>query len=185
VTSTRITVQDTTGRLLGVTPTRALTPAGAPDMTTTRVTIRDTSDRVSGVAPASESGDRATSRVTIRDTSNRLSGVTSPSEPTSVTTTPVTIRDTTGRLLGVSPVFRGSGVPLSDMGAARITADRGFSVGPIDQTRGRVSVEEVSTAVGPAGAVAPFTIPAGSGARRTLTITSDAPIDTPIVILSP
>ena len=81
-TSTRVTVQDTTGRLLGAAP---LPRAGtqASEAPTTRVTVRDTTGRVLGMTPAGAG--------------SAVPGVTS---------TRITVQDTTGRLLGTVPGTR-------------------------------------------------------------------------------
>jgi hypothetical protein len=77
------------------------------------------------------------------------------------TTTRVTVQDTTGRLLGVAPTPRPV-APATGSSSVVLDLDRGPA--PIG--------------VGPGGA-------AGiAGGRQTWTITSDGPIEVPIIILT-
>jgi hypothetical protein len=149
-----------------------------------------TSVRVTTATTSHQPG-QTTTRVTVQDTTGRLLGV-SPTGPTAfapappppsagVNATRITVRDTTGRLLGAAPAM---GPLSSSTSSVRITVDRGSSPRGAGPAAPRQAVAgEVSGTVGLSGSGGPFTIAAGSGARRTVTITSDAPIDTPIVIL--
>jgi hypothetical protein len=153
VTSTRVTVQDTSGagRNLGASPT-------APTLTT---------------VPAATSSLQVTTR-------------TASPQP-GVTATRIMVRDPSraGRDLGVSPTARMlTTVPLGTP-STLVTVES--PVGP-DGTpaagRTRVIVDDVTAAGRVLGSSPPASSlrTAGPG-RQTWTITSDEPIDTPIVIL--
>jgi len=161
VTTTRITVQDTTGRLLGVSP-RSDTAGTSSGTTTTRITVQDTTGRLLGVSPRSRMAATPTE---------------SMAAPSGATATRITIQDTTGRVLGASPASGMLAPTPSSTSSVRIGVNRG-SLRP-------AGAEDLPGAVGNPGLHTPFALEAGSGARRTVTITSDAPIDTPIVIVGP
>jgi hypothetical protein len=104
-----------------------------------------------------------------------------------VTTTRVTVADTTGagRTLGLAPPVRAlATVPLGTPSVLiRVDRQPAPIVGAAGRTR--VTVEDVSGADRTLGGPAPETVQAAAGhGRQTVTITSDAPIDVPIVILT-
>jgi hypothetical protein len=106
-----------------------------------------------------------TTRITVQDTTGRLLGVSPPrtaAPQPGVTTTRITVQDTTGRLLGVSPPPR-------------------MTVGADPGGQRQATVGDGPTLVVPVL----VTLPAASGGgHQTVTITTDGPIDVPIVILT-
>ena len=176
VTTTRVTVQDTTGRAFGVAPTPRVSQ---PGVTTTHVRVEDTTGRAFGVAPV-----RRVAVPPASTWSGSAPGSTWSASHPNATATRVTVEDTTGRLLGMVPVSRPVSVMPVTAGSVRF--DRGPAWNPTGQTTlSSVSVEDLSGASGRPGLLTPFALQPGSGERRTVTITSDAPIDAPIVILGP
>jgi hypothetical protein len=106
-----------------------------------------------------------------------------------VTVSRVTVRDTTGagRAVGLSSATPAlTTVPLGTPSVLIRTERRPAPDGTGTADRTRVTVEDVSASNRAAGGPAPLTLlgTAGRG-RQTLIVTSDAPIDAPIVILAP
>ena len=106
-----------------------------------------------------------------------------------VTTTRVTVQDTTGagRTGGLPPATGLMRTVPAGTSSVLITVDR--RLGP-DGTgapgRTRVTVEDVSRSSRTSGGAAPVSIQRTAGlGQQTLIITSEAPIDAPIVILAP
>ena len=106
-----------------------------------------------------------------------------------VTTTRVTVRDTTGagRTVDLPPATGVMTTVPAGTSSVLITVDR--RLGP-DGTgtpgRARVTVEDVSRSNRTLGGPVPVSIERTAGlGRQTLIITSEAPIDAPIVILAP
>jgi hypothetical protein len=158
VTRTHVTVRDTTG-FSGYSGS-----ATPPQPGVSQVIVRDTTGfrGYSGHAPAPQPG---VTRVIIKDTTG-FSGYSSGHVPAPQPgVTHVTVRDTTG--------FRGF---LSGQAAAR-PQTAGRSAG----SQGPPVVDDGATVVVPF----PVTLrPGFGGASRSLVITSDAPIDAPIIILA-
>lgn len=106
-----------------------------------------------------------------------------------VTTTRVTVRDTTGagRTIGLPPARQTMSAVRSGTPSVLVTVDqrRGpDGTGAPGQTR--VTVEDVSHSNRAVGGPAPVSVQAGAGVgQQTLIVTSEAPIDAPIVILTP
>jgi hypothetical protein len=106
-----------------------------------------------------------------------------------VTTTRVTVRDSTGagRTVGPSPAGRTLATVPVGTPSVLVTVDRRREpdgTGAPGQTR--VTVEDVSRANHVLGGPAPASVyQAASRGDQTLIITSEAPIDAPIVILAP
>ena len=117
--------------------------------------------------------------VTTRTTSSRPG----------VTTTRVTVRDSTGagRTVGPSPAGRTLATVPAGTPSVLVTVDRRREpdgTGAPGQTR--VTVEDVSRANRVLGGPAPAAVyGAANRGDQTLIITSEAPIDAPIVILAP
>jgi hypothetical protein len=105
-----------------------------------------------------------------------------------VTTTEVTVRDTTGAVRRVGPAA-GSQLATAPVGtrAVLVTVERRTGpdgAGPAGTTS--VTVEDVSHASRVVGGPAPLaTLRTASPGQETVTLTSEAPIDAPIVILAP
>jgi hypothetical protein len=176
-------------------PARAATPSSVhvttrttspqPGVTTTHITVRDTSgaNRSLSVPPSA----RTLATAPAGTTSLRVTTRTESPQP-GVTTTRITVRDTSGanRSLSVVPPARTlvtvpAGTPSLLVTVDEAPGPRGSGV----PDRTRVTTEEVSRAGRVAGGTFPVSSlhAAGSG-QQTVTITSEAPIDTPIVILS-
>jgi hypothetical protein len=131
---------------------------------------------------------RAASPQSTRTPSIHVTTRTASPQP-GVTTTRVTVRDSTGagRSVGLSPVGRTMATVPAGTPSVLITVDR--RLGP-DGTgapgRTRVTVEDVSHSNRVLGGPAPVSIQRAAGlGHQTLIITSEAPIDAPIVILAP
>ena len=106
-----------------------------------------------------------------------------------VTTTRVTVRDTTGagKTVGVPPGAKTLGTVSPGTPSVLVTVDRRFAPdGSGAPGRTKIIVEDVSrsnrTLGGPASVSA---LKTASPGQQTLIITSEAPIDAPIVILAP
>jgi len=106
-----------------------------------------------------------------------------------VTTTRVTVRDTTGagRSVGLSPASRTMATVPAGTPSVLVTVDRRRGLdGSGAPGRTRVTVEDVSHSNRALGGPAPVSILRAAGlGQETLIITSEAPIDAPIVILAP
>jgi hypothetical protein len=130
-------------------------------------------------APTASSASTPSLRVTTRTTSPQPG----------VTATRVTVGETRGflRAVGLVPTTRTLATVPAGTPSVLVTVDR--RLGP-DGTgspgRTRVTVKDVSESNRTVGGPAPLSFQRGAGPRHTtLIITSDAPIDAPIVILSP
>ena len=156
-----------------------------PGVTTTRIIVRDTSgaSRNLSVLP----GTRTLATAPIGATSLQVTTRTESLQP-GVTTTRVTVRDTSGagRDLGVPPTARTLATVPVGTPSLVVTVDRSSGLdGQGMPGVTRVTTEDVSRA----GRVTSGARPASSlrtagPGQQTLTITGEAPIDTPIVILS-
>jgi hypothetical protein len=130
-------------------------------------------------AAAPQSSGTASVHVTTRTTSSRPG----------VTTTRVTVRDSTGagRTVGPSPASRTLATIPAGTPSVLVTVDRRREpdgTGAPGQTR--VTVEDVSRSNRVLGGPAPVSVHrAASIGDQTVIITSEAPIDVPIVILAP
>jgi hypothetical protein len=106
-----------------------------------------------------------------------------------VTTTRITVRDSTGagRSVGGSPVSRMMATVPAGTPSVLVTVDRRQGPdGAGAPGRTRVIVEDVSHSNRALGGPAPVSIQRAAGfGQQTLIITSEAPIDAPIVILAP
>ena len=179
-------------------PRSAPLPAGGPTsvlvttqtlssptgLTTTRVTVRETSGASRNLTVSTAA--RSMTTVSPGASSLRVTTVSS-SSPAGLTTTRVTVRETSGASqnltlsTGAGPMVtvpaRTSSVPLP--------RDRGpDGTGALGRTL--VTVEDVSQAGRTPGSSAVVSIQRSAGrGQETLTITSEAPIDAPIVILVP
>jgi hypothetical protein len=129
----------------------------------TRVTIQDTTG-VNGYRPARpRAAEPGVTRVTIQDTTGVSGYQPARSRAAEPGVTRVTIQDTTG----VNSFARTGRAVMGGRPPG------GHETPPVD--------------AGPQ-VIVPFPVtlrPAANGQRQSLTITSDAPIDTPIVILGP
>jgi hypothetical protein len=131
---------------------------------------------------------RAASPPPARTPSIHVTTRTTSPQP-GMTTTSVTVVDTTGagRIVGLSPATRTMMTVPAGTPSVRITVDRRLGpdgTGVAGQTR--VTVEDVSQSNRVVGGPAPVSIlRAARPGQQTLIITSEAPIDAPIVILAP
>ena len=129
-------------------------------------------------------------------------GVSSPSRPQTihvtartaspqpgVTTTRVTVSDTTGagRTVGMSPAAKTLGTVSPGTPSVLVTVDRRLAPdGSGASGRTTIIVEDVSQSNRTVGGPAPVSaVRTASPGQQTLIITSEAPIDAPIVILAP
>jgi hypothetical protein len=130
-------------------------------------------------AAAPSSTATPTVRVTTRTTSPQPG----------VTATRVTVRETTGagRVTGLAPTTRTLATVPAGTPSVLVTVDRRFGpdgAGAVGRTR--VTVEDVSESNRTVGGAAPLSLQRSAGrGHATVIVTSDAPIDAPIVILGP
>ncbi len=131
---------------------------------------------------------RAASPQSARTPSIHVTSRTASPQP-GVTTTRVTVRDTTGagRSVGLSPASQTMATVPAGTPSVLVTVDRRRGpdgAGAPGQTR--VTVEDVSHSNRALGGPAPVSVQRAAGfGQQTLIITSEAPIDAPIVILAP
>jgi sulfur carrier protein ThiS len=160
------------------------TQASPPGTTTTRITVRDTTGaaRDLSASPTARTQANAPS-----GTSSVLVRTRTQASPPGTTTTRITVRDTTGaaRDLSASPTAHTQVNGSSGTSSVLVTVDR--PIGPVRPGAPgstRVTVEDASRAGSAAGGPVSTSSqrPAGLG-QQTWTITSDAPIAAPIVIL--
>jgi len=106
-----------------------------------------------------------------------------------VTTSRVTVRDTTGagRTVGMSAGAKTLGSVSADTPSVLVTVDRRLQPdGSGAPGRTKIIVEDVSQSNRTLGGPAPVSaLRTASPGQQTLIITSEAPIDAPIVILAP
>jgi hypothetical protein len=106
-----------------------------------------------------------------------------------VTTSRVTVRDTTGagQTVGPSPGAKTLGTVSADTPSVLVTVDRRLAPdGSGASGRTKIIVEDVSQSNRTLGGPAPVSaLRTASPGQQTLIITSEAPIDAPIVILAP
>ena len=106
-----------------------------------------------------------------------------------VTTTRVTVSDTTGagRTVGMSPAAQTLGTVSPGTPSVLVTVDRRLAPdGSGASGRTKIIVEDVSQSNRTVGGPAPVSaVRTASPGQQTLIITSEAPIDAPIVILAP
>ena len=106
-----------------------------------------------------------------------------------VTTSRVTVRDTTGagRTVGMSAGAKTLGSVSADTPSVLVTVDRRLEPdGSGAPGRTKILVEDVSQSNRTLGGPAPVSaLRTASPGQQTLIITSEAPIDAPIVILAP
>ena len=106
-----------------------------------------------------------------------------------VTTTRVTVSDTTGagRTVGMSPAAKTLGTVSPGTPSVLVTVDRRLAPdGSGASGRTKIIVEDVSQSNRTVGGPAPVSaVRTASPGQQTLIITSEAPIDAPIVILAP
>ena len=106
-----------------------------------------------------------------------------------VTTTRVTVSDTTGagRTVGMSPAAQTLGTVSPGTPSVLVTVDRRLAPdGSGASGRTTIIVEDVSQSNRTVGGPAPvLVLRTASPGQQTLIITSEAPIDAPIVILAP
>jgi hypothetical protein len=106
-----------------------------------------------------------------------------------VTTTRVTVKDTTGagRTVGMSPAAKTLGAVSPGTPSVLVTVDRRLAPdGSGTSGRTKIIVEDVSQSNRTLGGPAPVSaLKTASPGQQTLIITSEAPIDAPIVILGP
>jgi hypothetical protein len=90
-------------------------------------------------------------------------------------------------VVGLAPTTRTLATVPAGTPSVLVTVDRRFGpagAGTVGRTR--VTVEDVSESNRAVGAAAPLSVQRGAGrGHATLIVTSDAPIDAPIVILGP
>jgi hypothetical protein len=163
VTRTDVRIQDTTG-VAGYASGRGR----APEPGVSRVTIQDATGVAGYASGRPLSPQPGVTRVTIQDTTGvagYASGRPQTTEP-GVTRTHVTIQDTTG---------------VNGFSSARLGWIRAGEPQPV----GVPSVPPGSPTVdNGSGVIVPVILQRGPGGRlQSLTITTDGPIDTPIVIL--
>jgi hypothetical protein len=139
------------------------------------------------VVPIVIQAPRVTTSSPARPPSINVSTQTATPQP-GVTTTRVTVRDTTGagRTVGAPAAISTLGTIPTGTPSTLITVDRRLAPdgsGAPGQTR--ITVEDVSHSNRTLGGPAPLATlrTAGTG-QETVIVTSDAPVDTPIVILS-
>ncbi len=176
-------------------PPRASTPSSSvtvttrtqpspPGTTATRITVRDTSGAGRDLSASPTARTQATA---ASGTSSVLVRTQTQPSPPGTTATRITVRDTSGaaRDLSASPTARTHATASSGTSSVLVTVDRPLGpAGPGTPGQTRVTVEDVSRAAralgGPVATSSQRT--AGLG-QQTWTITSDAPIAAPIVIL--
>jgi hypothetical protein len=157
-----------------------------PGTTSTRITVRDTTGagRVLGGSPTA----RTLATAPIGTSSVLVTTRSGPSQP-GTTSTRITVRDTTGagRVLGGSPTAPTLGTVPVGTPSALVTVDRQPGLPGTDVPgRTRVTVTDVSRAgrvLG--GPVSASSLQMAGSGQQSWTITSDGPIDAPIVILGP
>jgi hypothetical protein len=163
VTRTDVRIQDTTG-VAGYASGRA----GTREPGVSRVTIQDTTGVAGYATGRSSSSQPGVTRVTIQDTTG-VAGYASgrpPATDPGLTRTHVTIQDTTG---------------TNGFSSARLGWTRAGVPQPVGVTPGPSTPPTVDDG---SRVIVPVMLRRGPGGQpQSLTITTDAPIDTPIVIL--